>query len=288
MSMPRSRTLAGRRSRAVLGTLALVLLLAPAALADSTQSSNWAGYAVHGSHVSYRRVFGAWRQPAPSCTAGVPTYSSVWVGLGGYSETSQALEQIGSEVDCSASGHVVSSAWYELVPAPSRNVALTVTPGDYLTAAVTVTGHNVRLEIDDVTRRTSFHRTVPVTLLDVSSADWIVEAPSECSGNSACQELALANFGSARFSRANVVTSGGYKGTIADRRWTRTKITLAASGRHFIANSGAAATASPSMLSAGGSAFAVTYASSSIAGAPAPASAQARTASVLARPHRNS
>src|SRR5665213_168941 len=113
-----------RRSMSILGALVLVLLVAPAALADTTRSSNWAGYAVHGSHTSFRRVFGAWRQPAATCTAGTPTYSSVWVGLGGYSTTSQALEQIGSEVDCSASGRVVSSAWYELVPAASRNIRM--------------------------------------------------------------------------------------------------------------------------------------------------------------------
>jgi hypothetical protein len=270
----------------MLGALALVLLGAPSALADSARSSNWAGYAAHGSQVSFHRVFGAWRQPAATCTAGTPTYSSVWVGLGGYSPNSPALEQIGSEVDCRASGQVVSSVWYELVPAPSRNIRMTVAPGDYLTASVTVNGHNVRLQIDDVTRRTSFQRTVHANLLDVSSAEWIVEAPSECSSNASCQELALANFGSAQFSRATVVRTGGYHGSIADRRWSSTKITLAANGRRFIASSAAAATASPSTLTAGGSGFTVTYASSPSSGSAA-VHGSSRTASVLARPGRS-
>ncbi|MGH2866716.1 MAG: G1 family glutamic endopeptidase [Solirubrobacteraceae bacterium] len=285
---PRPRRAHPRQSwpAALLGALALALLVAPSALANSTRSSNWAGYAAHGSHVSFHRVFGAWRQPAATCTAGTPTYSSVWVGLGGYSPTSPALEQIGSEVDCPASGPVVSSVWYELVPAASRTIRMTVAPGDYLTAAVTVNGHDVRLQIDDVTRRTSFQRTVHVNQLDVSSAEWIVEAPSVCSGNASCQELALANFGSAQFSRANVIRTGGYHGRIVDRRWSTTKITLAANGRRFIANPAAAATASPSTLTAGGSAFTITYASSPGSGAP-PAKGSAQTASVLARPHRS-
>jgi hypothetical protein len=181
---------------------------------------------------------------------------------------------------------VVSSVWYELVPAPSRNIRMTVAPGDYLTASVTVTGQDVRMQIDDVTRRTSFHRTVHVNQLDVSSAEWIVEAPSECSSNASCRELALANFGSAQFSRATVVKAGGYHGSIVDRRWSTTKITLAANGRQFIANPAAAATASPSTLTAGGSAFTVTYASSPSSASP-PAQSSSRTAGVLARPGRS-
>lgn len=284
------RPASGRRPRApstaLLAALALVLLAAPAALADSTLSSNWAGYAAHGSHVSFHRVFGAWRQPAATCTARHPTYSSVWVGLGGYSRTSRALEQIGSEVDCSASGRVVSSLWYELVPAPSRSIRMTVAPGDYLSAAVSVTGHDVRLQIDDVTRHKSFTRTVPVRLVDVASADWIVEAPSECSSNTSCQELALANFGSAQFSRATVISSANHHGTIADRRWQKTKITLAAHGRGFISNPSPAATASTSTLSGGGSAFKVTYESPPSSGSPPPATSSTRTASAISRPHR--
>ena len=105
--------------------VAAALLLAPPALADTTQSSNWAGYAIHKSGVTFRKVAGSWTQPSATCTPGERTFSSVWVGLGGYDERSNALEQIGTETDCSASGRVVSSAWYELVPAPSRTIRMT-------------------------------------------------------------------------------------------------------------------------------------------------------------------
>ncbi len=71
---------------------------APAALADSTNSSNWAGYAVHRQGVSFRSVTGTWRQPKVRCTPGKATYSAFWVGLGGYSLNAPALEQTGTEV----------------------------------------------------------------------------------------------------------------------------------------------------------------------------------------------
>ena len=48
-------------------------------------------------------------------SAGSATYSSVWVGLGGYAQTSRALEQIGTEADCSAAGQATYSAWFEVV-----------------------------------------------------------------------------------------------------------------------------------------------------------------------------
>ncbi len=278
-----------RLPAALLGALALALASAPSALADSTQSSNWAGYAVHRSGVRFTKVFGAWRQPSASCLAGVPTFSSVWVGLGGYSERSNALEQIGSEVDCSARGKVVSSVWYELVPAASRTIRMTVNPGDQLSATVSVKGHQVRLELTDLTRHRTFTRSVRASVVDVSSADWILEAPSECTGSSSCQTLALADFGSATFSRAQATTTTLKQGSISNRNWDLTRITLATSGRHFIGNPSAAtgASALPSGLFSGGTAFTVTY-----RGSPTPTldsePRKARSsAGVLVRPGRS-
>lgn len=240
---------------------ALSLICAPAALASATVSSNWAGYAVHRSGVKYRRVVGTWTQPSATCTTGQRTYSSVWVGLGGFSVNSKALEQIGTEVDCNASGQVVSSAWNELVPAPSRNIRMRVDSGDVMNASVIVSGQRVTLTLDDLTRGTTFNRTVRVSPIDITSADWIVEAPSQCEGTSFCQPLALADFGSATFARARATTIGGHVGSISDRRWVTTKITLATQGQHFINGpyGASGAQALPSPLTAGGSAFSVEY-----------------------------
>jgi hypothetical protein len=261
------RLSARRRWPAALLAAALMLVAAPAALADSTQSANWAGYAAHRSGVSFSKVVATWRQPSATCTQGSPTYSSLWVGLGGYSLNSRALEQIGSEVDCTVDGRVTSSAWYELVPAPSRSIHMTVAPGDELSALVSVTGHEVRLQLRDLTRHTAFTRTVKDKTLDVTSADWILEAPSECSNANQCQTLNLADFGSAGFTGASATTTKHQTGRISSHRWGVTKITLTGGQRHFIGATSSGAHATPSSLTAGGSAFSVAYSDGS-SGAP--------------------
>jgi hypothetical protein len=253
-----------RRARGVGLPTALVtvlsLICAPAALAG-TVSSNWAGYAVHRSGVKFRKVVGTWTQPSATCTPGQRTYSSMWVGLGGFSVSSKALEQIGTEVDCNALGKVVSTAWNELVPAPSRNIRMRVDPGDVMNASVIIDGQRVTLTLKDLTRGTTFTRTVHASPIDVTSADWIVEAPSECEGTSFCQPLALADFGTASFGRARAQTVGGHTCNISDRRWVTTKISLATQGQHFINGpyGASGAQALPSSLTAGGSAFSVVY-----------------------------
>lgn len=240
----------------------LPLAAAPTALADTGASSNWAGYAIHRSGVSFSHVLGEWTQPQAQCHRGHPTYSAVWIGLGGFSQTSQALEQIGTEVDCRGSGRIASSAWYELVPAASRTIHMSVSPGDQIAAAVTVTGQQVDLALFDLTRHTSFQKTINARLIDVTSAEWIVEAPSECVSATSCQTLPLANFGSANFVSARAESSGGHLGTISDPAWGYTKIRLRPSGRRFVVYHGtgrAAGAANPSALSPDGSSFTVTF-----------------------------
>jgi hypothetical protein len=239
------------------------LTAAPAAVAETTSSSNWAGYAAHRGGVSFQKVSASWRQPAVSCTRGTETYSAFWVGIGGFSPTSSALEQIGTEADCTAYGRPVVGAWYELVPAPTTPIKFTLGAGDLIDATVTVRGHRVTLSLYDATRHHGFKKTLTARTLDTSSAEWIVEAPSECSGGASCTTLPLANFGTAAFQGAGARTTTGRKGTIASPAWSSTKIDLLPGGRRFIAypDSGpASGAATPSALRAGGSAFKVTYA----------------------------
>ena len=242
--------------------LAAALASAPAASAKTTKSSNWAGYAVHRPGVSFQQVSGTWTQPDVTCVSGQPTYSAVWVGIGGYKPTSNALEQIGTEVDCGAGGNVVSDAWYELVPAPSKPISLVVHPGDVMHATVTVVGHQVTLALENLTRHRTFHRTLVAPAVDVSSAEWIVEAPSECISQFACQALPLADFGSVTFASATASSSLGTTGSIADPAWWRTKIKLTPGSERFIVarhTNDTAGTATPSTLRSQGSEFDVTY-----------------------------
>ena len=204
--------------------VAAALASAPTALAKTTTSSNWAGYAVHRPGVSFRQVSGTWTQPSASCVAGQSSYSAAWVGIGGFKPTSDALEQIGTEVDCNPAGKAVSTAWYELVPAPSKTISLAVHPGDAMHATVTVVGHQVTVVLDNLTSHRTFRRSMYAPSIDVSSAEWIVEAPSECISQLACQALPLADFGSVTFDSARATSTAGTTGSIMSPAWWRTKI----------------------------------------------------------------
>jgi Peptidase A4 family len=265
-------------------TTAVASVFAPAALADTTNSSNWAGYAVHRSGISFKTVTGGWRQPTVRCTAGTPSYSAFWVGLGGYSLNSPALEQTGTEVDCTPGGKAVSSVWYELVPAPSMPIRLDVRPGDLVRASVTTAGTLVTISLDDVTRHRGFHKTVNSPTIDASSAEWIVEAPSECVSAGSCQTLPLARFAPTLFGSASAQTTAGHTGSISDPIWSWTRITLTPDGHRFSTYGGRgpfAPAASPTALLSKGTAFKVDYALVSTPGSPG---LRVRTASVRSRP----
>lgn len=253
---------------AALAPLAALLALAfavpaPAEAATRTvRSSNWAGYAVSKPAVRFRRVAGTWVQPAASCTAGPRRYSAYWLGLGGFHSTSAALEQIGTQVDCSSLGESFYSAWYELVPAPPVHLALRVRPGDTLSASVTVSRHAVKLYLANRTTGAAFARQLRAEPVDVTSAEWVVEAPSTCDAIG-CRPLPLANFGSASFSAASATSTAGHRGAIADPAWAATAITLSPYASHGIRTgpslAGSSAGATPGDLSATGDAFTVTY-----------------------------
>lgn len=198
-----------------------------------------------------------WTEPVPACGALFPSFSSTWVGLGGFRSSSTALEQIGVEVDCAGSGRTRAFAWYELVPAPAMKIGIAIRPGDTIKASVTVVARRATLRLVDMTRHKTFSRTVRTPVVDLTAADWIVEAPSACFRNNLCRTLPLANFGTVRFANATATTASRRRGSISSRLWDETKIALVPSRQaYFFA--GSAARAIPSALSPDGSAFAVT------------------------------
>jgi hypothetical protein len=248
---------------------AILLGAAPAAIADSSSSSNWAGYAVHRPGVRFPEVFAAWRQPTLTCVAGSPSYSAFWIGIGGYRLNAPALEQIGTEADCTSSGRAIANAWYELVPVASKPLKLIVEPGDELAGSVTVSGHTVVLALQDRTRHRSAKRTLHASVVDDTSAEWIAEAPSDCVSNNSCRTLPLANFGSTSFDVAGAQTINGRFASIRSNAWRTTKITLGTGGqRYATVRGGTIGSATPSALTSGGSAFNVTYSAASAPGTP--------------------
>lgn len=262
-----------RRPDASRGVIALVcaVLVAGGAWASGSAdaavsvSSNWAGYAVvpSGSRASaFSRVSGSWAVPTATCSGRGETYAAAWVGLGGFHESSRALEQIGTDADCTRTGNAVYSAWYELVPAAPVTLKLKVHAGDVIAASVSVKGHGVTLRIRDLSTGSLVTRRRRVTKVDLSSAEWIVEAPSVCVTTRICGTLALTDFGNIALSQLEA-TERGHTGSVEDRRWKATELelreaqSLARGPRASAART--AATAVPTALSSSGSAFAVTW-----------------------------
>ena len=242
----------------ILSLLAIVAaVLVPAAGgATADVSSNWSGYSVTGA--TFKTVSGGWTQPKATCTNG-STSSAFWVGLGGNS-SSNTLEQIGTSTDCDVYGTPSYSAWYELVPAASVPIKLKVTPGNKLWASVTVNGTKVTLTLKNLTRKTSFAKTLTMASPDVTSAEWIAEAPSACDSYGRCRTVTLTNFGKVGFTKALATTTTGHTGTVSDPLWSATAIQLQAAssfGRFTAATTMAQAV--PSDLSTDGSAFSVAY-----------------------------
>jgi hypothetical protein len=183
------------------------------------------------------------------------------VGLGGF-HSRLGLEQIGTEADCNTAGSITYNGWYELIPAPPRRLKLTIRPGDTVSASVTVRGRRATLSLTDQTTGRSFVKRVRTTSPDVSSAEWIVEAPSACDHSGNCSTLPLANFGTVTFSAASA-TSSGHTGPISDPLWTATPIELHYHTRELggpqFTSPLTPANALPAALASTGSAFSVSW-----------------------------
>jgi peptidase A4-like protein len=228
-------------------------------------SQNWAGYVAGGSSsgTQFSSVSGSWVQPTVNCNSS-QSYSAYWVGIGGSSDGSNALEQTGTQGDCTANGGAQYYAWYELVPSAPVQLGLAIHPGDHISAKVSVNGSNVTVWLSDQTTGQSTTKNLQMSNPDTSSAEWIAEAPSQCSGGGAatgeCQPLPLADFGTVQFSGASA-TANGHTGTIDDSAWGAQPIALGSSGADFasLGSSGSTAGATPSSLSSDGSAFSVTW-----------------------------
>lgn len=237
---------------------------ASAAANDVTFSSNWAGYAVSGTNtttaapVSFSVATGTWTQPAAVCTVGRQTWSSFWVGIGGFSLTAKALEQIGTESDCTGSGLRSYTVWYELVPAAAVPVRLRVAAGDVLTAVVVMSGNRVTLRIKNATKGTVFTKNATLDAPDVTSAEWVAEAPSACDSGGHCQVLPLTNFGTVPFTSAAAI-GDGHTGTILDGAWTSTGIELITPAENPLITEPVATGAVPSDVSPDGTSFSISF-----------------------------
>jgi Peptidase A4 family len=183
---------------------------------------------VSGESTDYTSVTGSWPQPAVTCGANDAGASAFWVGLGGYFTGSQALEQVGTSSNCdSATGKPSYYAWYELVPSDAVTIKkLKVAPGDLITTSVNVVGGNsVVVQVKNRSHGTNFTTTLPFANPDLTSAEWVAEAPAACS-RYRCSQISLSNFGSVQFTRLAALgnTLGGT--LTANPGWTTTAVSL--------------------------------------------------------------
>ncbi len=261
---------------AVSGSFAINAVTASAQTVNAQQevSGNWSGYIAQSSNgQNFSKVSGSWTQPSVSdSTQG---YSAFWVGLGGASQQSQSLEQVGTSAD-TAGGQTTYYAWYELVPAAEQQLNLAIHPGDQVAGSVTVNGTNVTISLSDKTTGQSVNKTLTMSNPDTSSAEWIAEAPSSESASGNVQTLPLADFGNVAFTNASA-TAGGHTGTISDPNWTVQQVNMQPSGAIGSLGGGgsfdpaglegisqsSSAGASASSVSGDGSSFTVTYGNSS-------------------------
>lgn len=156
---------------------ALLSLATPLPVWDTVYSTNWSGYAAETNlstpaSNAVTQVSGSWK--VPSVSGKTTAYSSVWVGIDGYS--SNSVEQLGTEQDTSRSGGTSYYAWYEMYPNPSMEItSVKLSPGDSISASVTYSSGAYTLKIADNSTGKSFSTTQTATA-QRSSAEWIVEA----------------------------------------------------------------------------------------------------------------
>lgn len=226
----------------------------------SNVSSNWSGYAVTGTSVSY--VAGSWTVPTVSTNTN--GYSAVWVGIDGYS--SSTVEQIGTGEDV-VNGKASYYAWYEMYPSASITIATTtkgtafiVKPGDSISGSVAYSAakKDFVLTITDASESESFSTTLTAKAAALSSAEWIVEAPSSNYG-----VLPLANFGAVAFSNAYATVNGT---TAAIDNWQSYAINIQSRSTLEASTGSLSDTTAPSAdgFSGSVSSFTVTYAETSI------------------------
>lgn len=185
-------------------------------------STNWSGYAVATNLQTPARnavsnVQGSWAVPTITCTS-TTTYSSMWVGIDGYSNGT--VEQTGTEQDCYRRAPSYY-AWYEIYPHSMIKTPLAVKAGDVMTGSVQFSGTNsYTLTLNDTTSGKTFTTVQRLNGAGRQSAEWIAEAPSSFFG-----VLPLSDFGTASFSNASA-TLNGHTGAINDPTWQNDPLTM--------------------------------------------------------------
>ncbi len=229
-------------------------------------TENWAGYLVASSLSNPQPVFyevdGSWIVQTPAGHFyGTETYSSQWIGIGGW--FSNTLIQVGTESNAHNYYQNSYYAWYEMLPTStqagnSSNVKITslaVHSGDVIDASISEyqSSSEWTIYIQDVTTGQSYQNNFHYSP-DMKSAEWIEERPT-VNGNYAN----LANFGTAYFGPQ--YTSGYYNRAYDTNGYIYDINSLPYDSISMYDSSGTLM-ASPSSLGSDGNSFTVTWHSS--------------------------
>ena len=210
-----------------------------------TSSSNWSGYAAYNStHSAFSDVKGDWTVPTANCQGNKGQQSSVatsFTGLDGY--FSGTVEQAGTDVDCIGRTPFYV-AWYEFYPAAATFLdqsTYPVNPGDHMRNEVSVSGGTVTVTLQNLTQNWTLTPgpTLSASGLDLSSAEWILEAPTS----------KLTNFGSASY----------FNATATDATQTDAPISSFLNDKITMVRGRFKPRATPSSLGSGGDNFTVQF-----------------------------
>jgi hypothetical protein len=173
----------------------------PPATTTSYSSSNWSGYMVTSG--TFSAISGSWTATQATGNGTTTSADATWIGIGGVSTTD--LIQVGTQNTISPSGHVSTSAFYELLPNSSETVpGVTVTAGDSMSASINkISGLQWNITITDNTNGQSYSSTVSYNSSE-SSAEWIEEDPSYYSG----RQIPFDNFGTTYFNDGSTIDDG--------------------------------------------------------------------------------
>jgi hypothetical protein len=152
---------------------------------------------------------------------------------------------------------------------------LKVEPGNTITASVNAIDRGTTIEVQLINRSRHMRVTkfLPFAAPDLSSAEWITEAPAACSQTS-CRIQPLADFGSVSFTKIAAL-GNGYGGTLTDPAWSTAGIELEPDGSYhsyfpgpdsFGSSPDSTAGATPGALTLTGNSFSVAWEANALSG----------------------
>jgi hypothetical protein len=144
--------------------------------------SHWSGYMItlnlENRSDGVSSISASWIVPSVNYSQ-QDTYSSVWIGVGGYGE--QTLIQAGTEQQC-VNGEFEYFGWYELLPDHSiKTQSLNVQPGDQVSVTIRLLNQDQntwQIIINDETNGSHFEKSDIVYKSSQKSAEWILERPT--------------------------------------------------------------------------------------------------------------